>query len=92
VGLAAVLRKRGRKKRRRCVVSNAESSARDFEEAKEEVLEEALEDQPPGSQAIAQTEGEVDHSHGANSHVDGTIGTKEEDGSVSITKGHSEDD
>jgi hypothetical protein len=75
-------------------VSSVESSARDFDEAKEEeeVLEEALEDQPAGSQATAQTEGQVDHPHGENSHVDGTIGTKEEDGSVSIEKGHSEDE
>ncbi len=69
-----------------------ESSARDFDEAKEEVLEEALEDAEPGDQATAQTEGEIDNPHGDDSHTDFTIGTKEDDGSVSFEKGHGDDE
>jgi hypothetical protein len=62
--------------------------ARDFEDAKEEVLEDALEDAEPGEQATAQTQGEIEHPHGDDAHTTGTIGTKEQDGSVSFETGH----
>jgi hypothetical protein len=64
------------------------SIARDFEDAKEEVLADALEDAEAGDQATAQTQGEIDHPHGDDDHTSGTIGTKEEDGSVSFDTGH----
>jgi hypothetical protein len=69
----------------------SESSARDFDEAKEDALEESLAEADPGDQATAQTEGEIDHPHGEDNHTDFTIGTKEDDGSVSFEKGHGSD-
>lgn len=65
-----------------------ETDARDFDEATQEVLEDALEDADPGEQASAQTEGQIENEH--DGHVDGFSGTKEDDGSVTVEKEHTE--
>ena len=52
------------------------------------LLEEILSDAKPGEQATVQSQGQADHPHGEDNHVDGWEGTKEADGSVTVEKGH----
>jgi hypothetical protein len=42
----------------------------------------------PDEKASVQTQGQADHAHGSDNHVDGWGGTKNADGSVSVTKIH----
>jgi hypothetical protein len=65
------------------------------DQAVKETLSEALEGAEPGEQASGQTAGQADHPHSSSSlggaeHVDGWIGTKQEDGSVTFEKEHTE--
>lgn len=57
------------------------------EDARRE-LEEILRDAEVGERASLQSEGQIDHPHGADDHTDGWAGTKEADGSVTIEKLH----
>jgi hypothetical protein len=51
-------------------------------------LEEILATASPGEQATVQSEGQIDHPHGEDTHTDAWLGTKEQDGSVSVEKIH----
>jgi hypothetical protein len=57
------------------------------EDARRE-LEEILTDADPGEEATVQSEGQVEHPHGDDDHVDAWSGRKEEDGSVTVEKLH----
>jgi hypothetical protein len=58
----------------------------DFDNATGEVIAEVLADSAPGEQVGAQTQGHIDDPH--DGRVDSWVGTKQEDGSVSISKSH----
>lgn len=60
------------------------------DEAAQAAVQEALADAPAGSDASAQTEGQIENPHAG--HVDSWHGTKQDDGSVEISKGHTYDD
>jgi hypothetical protein len=54
-------------------------------------LEGILSDAAPGDKASVQSQGQAEHPHGDDNHVDGWGGTKQEDGSVSIEKLHAKE-
>lgn len=51
-------------------------------------LEDILANEAPGEKATVQSQGQADHPHGPDAHVDGWEGTKQADGSVTIAKSH----
>lgn len=55
-------------------------------EAAQQAASDAVADAAPGTQASAQTQGEIDNPHGG--HTDSWVATKQDDGSVSVDKSH----